>query len=105
MEKIVTEHALTGLVEGRAAPPLLDVDHDVDDGHEGEGGGRRGEHVGERPEVLVDGDGAVVERGAAEGEAEEARHGRPRHEPLEAVAVPAVCQHDHAGLHARMKGG
>ena len=66
--------------------------------HECEGGGGGGEDVGERPEVLVDGDGAVVERGAAQGQAQQARHGRPRHEPLEAVAVRAVRQHDHAGL-------
>ena len=101
---LLKPRTLTGLVEGPTAPPLLDVDDGVDDGHEGEGGGRRSKDEGERPQVLVDGDGAVIERSSAQGEAKEARDDRPGREPLEAVAVPAVGEHDHAGLYSNVMG-
>ena len=50
------------------------------------------------PEVLVDGDGPVVERSTAEGEADEAGAETPDEEPGDALPVAGEREQDLTGL-------
>ena len=68
--------------EGTSGPEIRDVDQEVDDGEQQEG--RRGHrrHERHRPEVLVDGDEAVLLRKPAKAAADNTEDDKPGREAL-----------------------